>query len=174
MGQIDPMKYAQFIRDSAPAGSMRHVEQVRLYTGLPDPNKEPKTYGACLKQINVWQQAHVKVISRPLKYPSNWPMEKARQKGVDVALAIDFVALALDGKYDVGVIASTDTDLKPALEYVQQKCPYCFTEVTSWDAKSFGSFPYNTRLSIPGKNLWCTWVRKSNYDQIADLTDYNI
>jgi hypothetical protein len=45
---------------------------------------------------------------------------REEEKGIDVALAIDFVTMAVRGEYDVGVIMSTDTDLKPALEAVAQ------------------------------------------------------
>lgn len=35
-----------------------------------------------------------------------------------MALAIDFVRLAIEDAYDVGILVSSDTDLKPALEAV--------------------------------------------------------
>ena len=37
-----------------------------------------------------------------------------------MALALDFVAMAMRGEYEVGILMSTDTDLKPALELVAQ------------------------------------------------------
>jgi uncharacterized LabA/DUF88 family protein len=46
----------------------------------------------------------------------SWPEQPAEEKGVDVALGIDFVRLAVRGAHDVGVLMSTDTDLVPALE----------------------------------------------------------
>ena len=60
----------------------------------------------------------MKVIQRTLRYPSDWPSRKAQEKGIDVALAVDFVMMAVAEEYDVGVLMSTDTDLKPALEAV--------------------------------------------------------
>ena len=50
--------------------------------------------------------------------PATWPTDPAQEKGIDVALAIDFVRLAITGAYDVGVMMSTDTDLLPALRFV--------------------------------------------------------
>jgi NYN domain len=58
----------------------------------------------------------VTVVQRPLRYPKAWPAEKAQEKGVDVALAVDFVVMAVTRVYDVGILVSTDTDLVPALE----------------------------------------------------------
>jgi uncharacterized LabA/DUF88 family protein len=69
-----------------------------------------------MRQCAAWESKGAIVIARALRYPAGWPETKPQQKGVDVALAIDFVTMAIDGQYDVGVIASTDTDLKPALE----------------------------------------------------------
>ena len=100
----------------------------------------------------------------------DWPSSKAEQKGIDVALAVDFVALAIDGEYDVGVIASTDSDIKPALEYVRRKCnDRCHIEVAAWNNPLKKS-----RLSISGYNIWCHFLDRSDYDSIADLTDYNL
>jgi len=96
---------------------------------------------------------------------------RAEEKGIDVALAIDFVALAIDGAYDVGIIASTDTDLRPAIEYVLHKfhsgSPRA--EVTSWSSATSPR-----RLSIPGTNIWCHWLQRGDYDQVADPADYNL
>ena len=61
----------------------------------------------------------MQVITRALRYPQTWPTDPAEEKGIDVALAIDFVRFAIYGAYDVGVIMSTDSDLQPALEFVR-------------------------------------------------------
>ena len=58
------------------------------------------------------------MITRSLRYPRGWPTVPAQEKGIDVALAVDFVKLAVEGDYDVGVMLSTDNDLLPALEVV--------------------------------------------------------
>ena len=58
------------------------------------------------------------MITQGLRYPPTWPTDPAQEKGIDVALAIDFVRLAITGAYDVGVMMSTDTDLLPALRFV--------------------------------------------------------
>ena len=65
----------------------------------------------------------MQVITRALRYPQTWPTDPAEEKGIDVALAIDFVRFAIYGAYDVGVIMSTDSDLQPALEFVRGHNP---------------------------------------------------
>lgn len=169
-GQINPIKLGQLVSARSLPTHTRNLYQVRVYTGMPEATKQPNTYSAHIKQRTAWESVGVEVISRTLRYPDDWPSSKAEQKGVDVALAVDFVALAIDGIYDVGVIASTDSDLKPALEYVRHKCSgRCHMEVVAWNNPLKRS-----RLSIPGYNIWCHWLERTDYDSIADLTDYNV
>ncbi len=60
----------------------------------------------------------------------------AQEKGIDVALCIDFVAMAIDGLYDVGVIVSTDTDLLPALEFTRNRyAGVRHISVAAWDGR---------------------------------------
>lgn len=169
-GQIEPMKLANLICSRPPPGIARKVHQVRIYTGHPDSTKEPVTYTAHMRQCRAWLKAGVKVIARTLRYPEDWPTLKAEQKGIDVALAIDFVALAVDDEYDVGVIASSDSDLRPALEFVSRRFVgrRCI-EVAAWTSPQTKS-----RLSIAGGTIWCHWLSRADYDSVADLTDYNI
>lgn len=148
-GQFDPMKLGELISSRPPPDTTRVLHQVRVYTGRPDATKEPKTHAAHMKQCAAWERAGATVITRSLRYPSDWPNVKPQQKGVDVALAIDFVALAIDGEYDVGVIASTDTDLRPALEFVYRRCyPSRQVEVVNWDSPTT-----QNRLRIPGASI---------------------
>src|SRR5205814_1868403 len=39
------------------------------------------------------------------------PHQRAREKGIDVALALDVIDLAQQGQMDVAIIVSSDTDL---------------------------------------------------------------
>jgi hypothetical protein len=115
-GQIDPMKLGQLLVERSPGRDGRMLAGVRVYRGQPDSSKEPRAYGANLRQCSAWERAGATVITRTLRYPIAWPAEKPEEKGIDVALAMDFHAMAVRGDYDVGILMSTDTDLKPALE----------------------------------------------------------
>ena len=51
-------------------------------------------------------------------------IERYREKGIDVKLATDLLVGALDDKYDVAILVSSDSDLIPAIDrvrYVQKK-----------------------------------------------------
>ena len=47
--------------------------------------------------------------------------EKAAEKGVDTAIATDMIRLAWEKAYDVAVLASSDGDLVPAVEFLDLK-----------------------------------------------------
>ena len=47
-------------------------------------------------------------------------------------LALDFAMMAVRGEYDVGVLMSNDTDLRPALEEVMNLGAQT-VEVAAWD-----------------------------------------
>lgn len=151
----------------------RELLQVRVYRGRPDALKQPKTYAANRSQCDNWEkqgQGKVQVHNRALRYPQDWPASPAEEKGIDVALAVDFVSMAVLGEYDVGVIMSTDTDLKPALEAVLRlrkgDLPRC--EVAAWTAPD----SHSRRLSVSGAQLWCHWLGPEDYRLVADNRDY--
>lgn len=171
LGQVDPLRLGQLIASRSPFD--RELLQVRVYRGQPDASKDPIGYAANLRQCDAWRRMpRVQVVTRTLRYPSGWPAcapgERPQEKGIDVALAIDFVAMAVRGEYDVGVIMSTDTDLKPALETVRGfgGRPRC--EVAAWSARQ----GHSRRLAIPGAKIWCHWLDERDYRAVEDLTDY--
>ena len=152
-----------------PEGVTTTLVEVRIYTGRPDSHKDPKTYAAHMKQCEVWQTDGVSVIHRGLRYPRDWPIHAAQEKGIDTALAIDFVTMAVDGLYDIGVIMSTDTDLVPALEFGRSR----FAGERHVAVAAWRSPDSRRRLSIPGANIWCHWLSRDDYDTVADPTNYN-
>lgn len=167
-GQIDPLKLGQLIVARRSRPSVLH--QVRVYRGLPDATKQPRPYAANERQTAAWVKSpQVEVIRRPLQYFKTWPSEPPREKGVDVALAIDFVRLAVRGAYDVGVLFSTDTDLVPALEAAMQiKTTGVHVEVAAW--KAAGA---NRRLAVANGLPWCHQLYDTDYQTVRDTRDYN-
>ena len=173
-GQIDPLTLGQLIIDRSPYD--RTLAQVRVYRGQPDASRDPKGYAANQRQCAAWRRRGVEVVARTLRYPFGWPTqsspgEKPQEKGIDVALAIDFVMLGLRRRYDVGILMSTDTDLKPALEAVAQLTGSggARAEVAAWS----GHGQHSRRLSISSARLWCHWLEESDYRSVADSTNYS-
>ncbi len=167
-GQFSPKRLGEIVAErSRPGGSACVLHDVRIYTGRPDPEKDPRTYAAHMRQCDAWEASGVRVTSRPLRYPRDWPAERAQEKGVDIALAIDFVTMAIEREYDVGVIMSTDTDLRPALEFTSRRSEVRQAAVAAWRGSG-----RRQRLAISGANLWCHWLDRDDYDAVADPTSY--
>ncbi|MFH1145502.1 MAG: NYN domain-containing protein [bacterium] len=47
--------------------------------------------------------------------------QRSREKGIDVKIAVDLMAGAIDNRYDTAVIISSDADLIPAIDWVRNK-----------------------------------------------------
>lgn len=84
-------------------------------------------------------------------------------------LAIDFVAGAIDGTYDVGIICSTDTDPLPALEFVANRYGPARVETAGWR-----SGRRQSELRSPSLATWCHRLDYADYLAVHDPRDYNI
>ena len=88
----------------------------------------------------------------------------AHEKGIDVALAIDYVRLAMERRYDVGILFSRDTDLVPCLETVMD-LRLAHPEVSTWEGSE--------RLRVRGSHApWCHYLSATDYQAVQDPTDY--
>ena len=162
-GHLKPMDLGHLIAARGGTdGTPYTLFEVRVYSGRPDQKMDIRTFSAHRKQSQRWRSAGATVIERELRYLQGRPQEK----GIDVALAVDFVRLALQGAYDVGVMMSTDNDLLPALETVRDYGPSgCCVEVAAW-----GTRGQEQRLRLPG--LWCHWLDQAAYTAVEDRTRY--
>lgn len=166
-GQIDPLALGNLLVNRSPYD--RTLVGVMIYRGLPSSKHDRKAYGAARAQNATWERDPlVKVRKRPLRYPPDYPTSPPEEKGVDVTLAVDFVMGAAKGTYDVGVIMSLDTDLRPAVDTVLDDLHGVRVEVAAFNNHGM----HCSRLSVPGKKIWCHWVQPDEYDTIKDLHDY--
>ncbi len=127
-GQVHPILLARRLV----AG--RKLVGARYYSGIHDPRKEPMLNAAANRRHALIRRTGVTVVERKLRYRWEWgldvsalgdpaervgethmaevaPFERPREKGVDLALGLDVVDLALRGLMEVAVIVSSDTDL---------------------------------------------------------------
>jgi uncharacterized LabA/DUF88 family protein len=129
-GQFHPAKLAAALVAQLGEGAV--LTGVRVYTGMPDPRRESSHAAAAAKQATSWRRAKVVLLARPLLYPADWPNTPAVQKGVDTEMAID-IAMMAGRDYDIGIVATTDTDLLPAIERVAESAPgvvVCTVDIT--------------------------------------------
>jgi uncharacterized LabA/DUF88 family protein len=159
---VDPLKISELLisRRINPSS----LVDVRVYRGRPNPEIQPVPASANDRQTQAWVASGVTVVRRQLRYPPDWPTRPAQEKGIDVALAVDFVRLALEQRYDVGVVFSSDTDLLPALETVAE-FKLASIEVAAWS--------HSYRLRFAGTTRpWCHELDRSDYLAVLDPTDY--
>jgi hypothetical protein len=149
----------------------RILEQVRVYTGVPTPARDRNGNAMTQRRMAAWiadKPEKVQIFPRPLKYPP----PKGREKGVDVELAIDFVRLAVNDEYDVGVLASCDTDLVPALQFVASEFPEKTICTVAWQAEPGCEANTNEPLDLPGGGVTRHKLAKRDFDRIADRRNF--
>ncbi|WP_084262349.1 NYN domain-containing protein [Actinomadura formosensis] len=154
----DPCRVADIIQQRRARTS--NVAAVRVYLGRPDPNHQPLPTSANDAQAAQWSRdPRVHVVRRQLNY-RGWPDDPPREKGIDVAIAVDLMHLALRRQYDALVLFSGDTDLLPAIEVIKQ-LRLCHVEVACWA----GHKP----LRLPNSQLpYCHFLNRSDWNAVVE------
>jgi len=97
--------------------------QTQLFTSLKKSGWEIKTskLRKRLEEVTVDRRmiGHEKLLSLGLK---KIQFERWREKGIDVKIATDLIAGAVDNKYDTAIVVSSDGDLVPAIDWVRKRC----------------------------------------------------
>lgn len=138
---------------------------VRVFRGRPNPVHHPVPTAANDAQTSAWERdSRVKVFRRALNY-RGWPEHPPREKGVDVALAVDLIEGAMLGNFDVGVVFSNDTDLMPAVETAFRRTSACI-EVASWTSAKPLWFP---EYISQGRYLpYCHFLNQDDFQAVRD------
>jgi hypothetical protein len=136
-GQIFPRRLGVLVTQrGSDVDPHRQLEVVRVFRGEPSPKHSPTGQAACQRQVHFWaSQMLVQTITRPLHYyqagyRNGVEQFKAREKGIDVLIALSIALGAERDEYDVCVLFSADTDLLPALE--QARAAGKRVEVAAW------------------------------------------
>ncbi len=166
-GHVDPRALGELLVSKREANGLpSELVEVRVYRGYPEPTRQPEPAAANDRQADAWSRlGKVRVIRRPLRYPRKWPVESAQEKGVDVALAVDVVRMAIEGAYDAAILLSADTDLLPALEAVVE-IGTAHVEVAAWQQQ------HRLRLPREPQRLWCHWISEHEYRRVEDRANY--
>jgi hypothetical protein len=106
------------------------------------------------------------VHDRPLRYPP----PKGREKGVDVQLAVDFVRLALDDEYDLAIVASADSDLVPALEFVRSRFAERVIEAIAWEPNL--GCDAAAPIDVPGGGIVRRTLVQREFDKVSDRRNF--
>ncbi|GAB3109638.1 hypothetical protein GCM10027055_07960 [Janibacter alkaliphilus] len=162
-GHIHPLAAAQLlVRRRKFAGAL---ERACVYRGRPNPSKQEGAARANDRQASEWGRSPlIQLTRRNLAYPRGWPGIPPAEKGIDVAIAVDMLRMAIADEIDVAILFSSDNDLLPALEAVRDHTD-CHVEVAAWTGSN--------RLRFDGTQTpYCHYLGQSDFESVRDHTDY--
>lgn len=167
---VDPVRIAEKIVAKRRNGGL--LTSIRVFRGRPVPEFQPKPASANDTQAAAWSQdVRVVLKRRDLKYDfdANRQWIAAREKGIDVALAISLVAGALSDEFDVAVVFSCDTDLLPAVELAFHGMD-AHVEVACWKGAKPLWFPEGMRMSPPRRLPYCHFLDDVAFFECRDYS----
>lgn len=155
-----------------------HPNLVRFYTGVPSAVEDPMWAGYWSNRVLALKRSGVHVTTRPLRYRTQYAFdangdEKAitvpHEKGIDVRLALDIVACAISGQFEVAVIYSQDQDLSEVVADIKQ-----IAYTAGRNINLACAFPTGPKASSKRGINGTRWVRieQPDYDQCLDPKDY--
>lgn len=137
--------------------------RVVVYRGMPSNKHNPKSYQRSQAQRSEWtKDSRVEVVYRPLRYHNEGGQMVAREKGVDVMLALALVSAARLKDFDVVVLASHDTDLEPAIDEAVG-CGGPVIETVGW---------HNCKRLRPAVTVWHTFLKGDSFVRCRDRKQY--
>ncbi len=166
-GNFRPLGLARYLTQA----SHRDLVQARFYQGIPDPNRDVRGHAVTQRRLAAWKAEDpnlVELFTRTLRYPPT----QGREKGVDVQLAIDLVTLAIDDAYDMAVLASADTDLLPALDFVVQRHNLKMVECVAWEPLPGFEGRTGAPLDSRSKGVIRRTVPYAEFVRFSDKTNY--
>lgn len=188
---VDPLHFANLLfdarnrsqRDGFPAAVLRRV---LVFRGEPSPEHDPDGYSRNQAQKAHWERdRRVQVTLRPLKYRYQRGADgrpatdvsgrkvlvgPPQEKGVDVLCALALVREGQDPSVDLVILASSDSDLAPALDEVQRLATAKVETFCWYDAKQRLGFQLHpTNRSKP---IWNTRLGEDAFRASWDRTTY--
>lgn len=148
------------------------IDSIRIYTGVHTPQRNSHQNAVMNRRMSAWvadAPDRVEVFPRPLAYRGR----EAREKGVDVELAIDIVALALEEKFDALVLASADTDLVPALDLVATRFPEKRIVTLGYTPEPGFDNDAPAPIDITGGGAQRRFIPKRDFELIVDRRNFN-
>ena len=154
------------------------LNQVRFYTGIPDPTDDPFWNHFWLHKLAMLGRQGVVVYSRSLRYRNRrvrlpdgteHTYLVGEEKGIDVRIALDIVRVAHHGQYDVALVFSQDQDLSEVAEEVRTIAK----EQDRWlkIACAYPLSPTSRNRRGINKTDWIP-IDRAIYDSCLDLRDY--
>jgi len=160
------------------AGQGWKLTQVRFYTGIPDAGDNARWHFFWTHKLAAMGRQGVVVYSRSLRYRNRTvslpdgtqhSLLTGEEKGIDVRIALDVIALAHRREYDVAVVLSQDQDLSEVAEEIRAIA----RDQGRWIkiASAFPQSPASRNRRGIDKTDWIR-IDRVLYDQCLDPRDY--
>ncbi|MGH2397790.1 MAG: NYN domain-containing protein, partial [bacterium] len=178
-GYTHPNYDVQKLTDKIAAQKDWQVAKIYFYTGIPERSEDQFWHGFWVAKLAVMGTRRIGVFTRPLRYADQKIecrhchkkeiVRVAREKGIDVRLALDVVRLALHDSYDVGLIFSQDQDLSEVVDEVRELSK----RQKRW-IKLASAYPVSASYANGRGINGMAWIPidKSLYDSCIDPADY--
>lgn len=159
------------------------LRKVLVYRGEPSPEHDPKDYARSQSQKAQWERdRRVEVTLRPLTYDyerdaDGHPVKLhdgrrivtgKREKGVDVLCALAMVREAQDLATDLVILASSDSDLAPAVDEAAQLGSAKIETVSWYDQDR----RIDKALRSSAVRVWNTRLTRTQFEACRDRTTY--
>ncbi|MEN6645130.1 MAG: NYN domain-containing protein [Armatimonadia bacterium] len=165
----------------------RHLKQIRFYCGIDNPRERPTRHASRTRQHKSFEAKGVYVWTNTMKYsdreavvegvpPCQCGFRKsrmvrdAREKGIDLRIALDMLRMARHGEFDVAVLVSADNDMKQVVDELKRLADeigrkIAVENVVVWDEgnKKYPRIPGCSRYHI---------VNDAVFQIIKDTDDY--
>ncbi len=151
---------------------------VRFYIGMPIARFSPMWTRFWTNKLEAARGAGVEVTTRELRYltetdphaPGGIRVVSAREKGIDLRIALDVMAAARRPDCANILIVSRDQDFREVIADIRTMCAFTRRDIGLWSA-----FP--TVLDAPALNRGVDGTReirisRSDYDRLRDPADY--
>lgn len=168
----------------------RKLIGVRYYSGVHDPTINPKGRSRNDHRHNLMRRTGVTVVERMLRYRWEWgfdpkalphpeknvgrilqtpvqPYQRAREKGIDLAIGLDVMDLALNGHMEVAIVLSSDNDLCEAA-----RSTHSATRTTRRVSVEAALFSENRRPILLQHYDYTYQLRYADFDAARDSFNY--
>lgn len=151
---------------------------IRFYIGMPISRFSPHWTNFWTNKLNAAQEAGVTVTTRDLRYltetdpaaPGGVRVLSAREKGIDLRIALDVMAAARRPDCGNILIVSRDQDFQEVIRDVELMCAFSGQRIGLWSA-------YPEVRNAPALNRGVDGTREvriswADYRGLRDPTDY--
>lgn len=153
---------------------------IRFYIGMPVARFSPHWTHFWTNKLNAAQDAGVAVTTRDLRYltetdpaaPGGVRILSAREKGIDLRIALDVMAAARNPDCENILIVSRDQDFQEVVRDVEMMCAFTNRKIGLWSAFPEVRDAPSLNRGVDGTRE--VRIRWSDYKRLVDLTDHRI